>query len=197
MTNMKAILTSSDREIIDALQQSGPERRLAEEKLFKEYVYFIHKATYKYSLPEEDAFDAYSDTILSAIQTIARRDFEERSSLKTWLSRIFHNKCVDLVRKRTTNKYSVHQTSAVTDYMLEFSDTAKTVVQKLVDRADLDVLREKLDQLGTNCRQMLLLSADGFTDQQIAQELGYKTADVAKTSRLRCLEKLKHLYKAR
>jgi len=42
---------------------------------------------------------------------------------------------------------------------------------------------------------MLQQWAEGFSDKEIAVSLNYKNADVAKTSRLRCLEKLKKLYK--
>jgi RNA polymerase sigma-70 factor (ECF subfamily) len=41
---------------------------------------------------------------------------------------------------------------------------------------------------------MLLLWADGYSDKDIAGLMEYKTPDVVKTTRLRCLEKLKQLY---
>ena len=36
--------------------------------------------------------------------------------------------------------------------------------------------------------------ADGYNDKEIATAMEYKTADVVKTSRLRCLDKLRQLY---
>jgi RNA polymerase sigma-70 factor (ECF subfamily) len=48
-----------------------------------------------------------------------------------------------------------------------------------------------LDVLGDKCRQILLLFEDGFTDREIALELSYNSAAVAKTTRIRCIEKLK------
>ena len=70
----------------------------------------------KYTITQEDAFDAYSDTILAAIGKISERRFEGRSSLKTWLFQIFHNKCVDLIRKNSTHKNRVHKTQEVSGY---------------------------------------------------------------------------------
>ena len=148
----------------------------------------------KYSFTEEDAFDVYSDTILSAIEKITAGLFEGRSSLKTWLYRIFHNKCVDQVRKITTNKYKVHRTAIVSDMLLHLSDSAKSVLQKLVDRSDFDLLKKKLNELGDNCRKLLTLFADGYSDKEIAISMEYKTAEVVKTSRLRCLDKLRQSY---
>jgi len=144
---------------------------------------------------EEDGFDLYSDTILSAIEKIANGSFQGRSSLKTWLYSIFHNKYVDLLRKKTTNKSSIHQTLSISDMLLQVSDQSKTIVQRLVDKTDWEILRDRLVQVGENCRQMLMLWADGYSDKDIAGLMEYKTSDVVKTSRLRCLEKLKLLYR--
>ena len=191
----KPTLSTDEREIIDSITQNGAGRKKGEERLFNRYAYFIKEATYKYSLSEEDAFDLYSDTIISAIEKIASGSFQGRSSLKTWLYSIFHNKYVDFLRKKTTNKSSVHQTLSISDPLLQVSDPSKTIVQKLVDKTDWEILRERLVQVGESCRQMLLLWADGYSDKDIAGLMEYKTSDVVKTSRLRCLEKLKQLYR--
>ena len=97
----KPTLSTDEREIIDSIAQNGVERKKGEERLFNRYAYFIKEAVYKYSVSEEDGFDLYSDTILSAIEKIANGSFQGRSSLKTWLYSIFHNKYVDLLRKKT------------------------------------------------------------------------------------------------
>jgi hypothetical protein len=48
--------------------------------------------------------------------------------------------------------------------------------------------------LGESCRKLLALFADGFSDQEIAVAMEYKTAEVVKTSRLRCIDKLRQSY---
>ena len=42
----------------------------------------------------------------------------------------------------------------------------------------------------TSCISLI----QGFSDKEIAAVMKYKSPDVVKTSRLRCLEKLRHLY---
>ena len=188
------LLNATDEDLITHLQQDPHLKRKAEDALFSRYVYFIKEGMNKYSLSEEEAFDAYSDTILYAIGSIAGNIFEKKSSLKTYLYRIFTNKCVDLIRKKTTNKNSIHQTASITDMLLKIADTARTVVQQLIEKTDMDTLASRLKQLGDKCKQMLALYADGYTDKEIAAALDYKTADVIKTSRLRCIEKLRQAY---
>ena len=185
----------SDLEIINNLQRDGLERRKAEDVLFTRYAYFIEQAMHKYSFAEPDAFDIYSDTILSAIIKIIDRSFEGRSTLKTWLFQIFHNKCVDLIRKKTTNKSSVNRTISIPEVLTQVADSSKTVIQQMMDLTDKETIRQKLSELGDSCRKMLWQWAEGYSDKEIAAALDYKTADVVKTSRLRCLEKLRQLYK--
>jgi len=195
MNNARGSLSSTDQQLIEHLRQDGVIKRKGEEQLFNTYAYFIREGMHKYSLSEDEAFDAYADTILSAIGNIQKGSFEGRSSLKTWLYQVFYNKCVDLLRKRSTNKNSVYQTASISDMLLQLSDTGKSVVQKLIDKSDWDFLKQKLNELGDTCRQLLTLSADGYSDKEISTLMEYKTADVVKTSRLRCLEKLRQLYK--
>jgi RNA polymerase sigma factor (sigma-70 family) len=188
-------LYHTDRDIIHNLLQDNGNRRKAEESLFNAYAYFIKEGARKYRLAEDEAFDAYSDTVLSAIDKITNGSFEGRSSLKTWLYQIFHNKCVDLLRKKTTNKSSIHQTASITELLYQLSDNSKSVIQQLVEQSDIGLLRQRLTELGDPCRNLLHLSADGYSDKEIAASMSYKTADVVKTSRLRCLERLRQLYK--
>jgi RNA polymerase sigma factor (sigma-70 family) len=195
MSTSQNFLHNNDQAIINSLQQTGSERRKGEDQLFSTYNYFIREGMFKYSLQEEDAFDAYSDSVLSAIKKITEGSFEGRSSIKTWLFQIFQNKCVDLLRRKTTNKNSIHKTASVSEILYQLSDASKTIIQQLVEKSDWDLLKKRVNELGEKCRELLMLSADGYSDKDISAQLAYKSADVVKTSRLRCLEKLRQMYK--
>lgn len=190
----KVTLLANDNEMMRVIKENNIARREAENQLFNQYSYFIKDGMKKYSLAEEDAFTAYSDTILQTLDNITGLLFEQRSSLKTYLYRIFKNKCVDLIRKKTTNKRSIYQTAPLSEMMNMIADRAKNVIQQLIDKNDFDLLKTRLNELGENCRKLLLFFADGYNDKEIALFMEYKSADVVKTSRLRCLEKLRGLY---
>ncbi len=185
----------TDQELIEQLRQSGIDKRRSEEQLFNRFSYFVREGMTKHTLSEDESFSAYSDTILAALENIRNTHFQARASLKTYLYQIFHNKCVDLLRKRTTNKNTVHRHEYISDSLMLLSDTARSVVQKLIDKADWDLLKEKLKELEDKCRQLLMFWGENYSDKEIASLLNYKTADVVKTSRLRCLERLRKLYK--
>ncbi len=181
----------SDSEIIAGLKSGYKSRIQQEKRLYTEYSYFIKEAGKKYNLVEDDCFSAYSDAVLAVLQNIAMDRFDGRSSLKTYLYQIFSNKCIDLVRKNATNKQQVHQTMAIPELLGQLPDAARSVVERLIsDQVFLD-LKSQLNKIGQKCKDILMLFEDGLTDREIAVELSYNNAAVAKTTRLRCLDKLR------
>lgn len=183
-----------DLEIIGQLRGEGLERRRGEERLFSEYAYFIREGVRKHRLSDEQAFDAYSDSVLAAVESISSGTFKGDSSLKSYLYKIFHNKCVDLFRKNTTNKNVINRTNPINEELLRFSDRSRSILQALIDKTDWKILKARVAQLGEDCNKMLLLWAESYSDREIAVVMEYKTASVVKTSRLRCLAKLRQLY---
>jgi RNA polymerase sigma factor (sigma-70 family) len=195
MQSFNATLIDNDFEIIQNLKLGGTMRERAVDVLYKKYAYAINQGVHKRNLLEEEAFDAYTDTILSTVDSVIKESFESRSSLKTYLLTIFDHKCVDIIRKKTTNKMSVHRTADIELMTDVLPDAVKTVLQKLIEEADYGKLHAQLELLGEKCKQLLNLFAQDYPDKEIAKIAGYKTGEVAKTSRIRCLEKLRQLYK--
>jgi DNA-directed RNA polymerase specialized sigma24 family protein len=185
---------SNDKDIIDGLMQGGTIKRKAEDTLFTRYMYFIEVGQTKYSLNEDDLFTAYSNTVLKTIDNIIIHAFEGRSSLKTYMHTIFHNNCVDLIRKNSSTKYSVNKAEPFTDVFNNLSDTAQSVMQVMIERTDMDLLKKNIQDLGNKCKELLELFLDGHPDAYAAKELSYSSADVVRTSRGRCIDKLRQLY---
>lgn len=185
-----------DDAILQGIRAGNTQRRLYENKLYEKYHYLIKQARFKHKLSEDDAASAYSDAILTVIEHIVTGRFEGHSELKTYLYQIFSNKCVDAIRKITTNKSEVHHnTVGLEDALGWLPDESQSVVRKLIAESEVEHLRQRLRELGDKCREMILAWGEGFSDEEIAQTMGYNTAAVAKTSRLRCLEKLKEKYR--
>jgi RNA polymerase sigma-70 factor (ECF subfamily) len=186
-----------EQEILDKLRSSsGIIKMKGEEQLYKKYSYFINVGANKYSLPEDSISDAYSDAILAAIESIVNYSFHEKSSLKTFLFQIFQNKCIDVLRKKTTRKNSVHRTAAIDSARMDVPDPSQTVLDKLIERAEIDSLNRQLKNLCEKRQRLLLLSAEGYTDKEIAEEMNFKTRFVVKTCRLRCIHSLRKLKNA-
>ena len=184
-----------DADVIAGIQAGGRTRTSVENRLYESYLFFIREGIRKHRLDEEDCVSAYDDTIMAGIGHISTGQFKGQSKLETYLYQIFSNKCVDLVRKKTTNKEQVHNGVSIDDTLLQLPDPARTMVQQLITQSDAEQLHQHLQAIGDKCHQMLMAWAEGYSDEEIAHQMNYNTASVAKTSRLRCLEKLRESYK--
>lgn len=185
----------SDAELMAGIRAGGTQRRLYENKLYLKYQHFIAEGVRKHRLTEDDCASAYSDTILAVFDNISNGRFEGRSELKTYITQIFNNKCVDAIRKKTTNRSSVHDAYSLDDALMQLPDESRSIVQMLIAQSDVEKLQRHLRDLGDKCRSMILSWGEGYSDDEIAQTMGYNSAAVAKTSRLRCLEKLREQYR--
>lgn len=184
--------TLDENNIISGLQEGGTQRRLFERKLYEHFFYLIKQGVWKYGLSEDICASAYSDTIISLIENIVSRRFEGKSSLKSYTYQIFMNKCVDEMRKKTTNKGRIsYEAKEIDSFITNLPDGARDIVQQMIDRSDQSLLMQKLKELGEKCRELLLLFEDGYSDNEIAHQMQYNSAQVVKTTRLRCLEKLR------
>ncbi len=184
-------LLHQDSDILFGLKAGYKQRTAYEKILYNQYAYFIDEGCRKQSINYDESFSAYSDAVLSAIHNIINNHFDGRSSIKTYLYQIFSNKCIDLVRKNTTNKHQVHKTMPVPEMMNQLPDSTRTSIERLMHNELKAKIRTQLGTIGKKCKELLLMFEDGLTDKEIAQELSYNNAAVVKTTRLRCLEKLR------
>ena len=78
---------------------------------------------------------------------------------------------------------------------MQLPDESRSIVQQLIGQSDVENLHRYLRELGEKCRTMILSWGEGYSDDEIAQTMGYNSPAVAKTSRLRCLEKLRDRFR--
>ncbi|MEM7374718.1 MAG: sigma-70 family RNA polymerase sigma factor [Bacteroidota bacterium] len=175
----------SDRDIIDAIKAGGRHKEYAIQWLMEEYGKFMHKIQKKYGLTEEGVQDAYTDAIIGLIQQIEKESFRGESKLSTFFYRIFSNKGVDLFRKNSTKRINT-----VVD-MPPIEDPSKNILSLLDIEDEIQNLNGFLDNMGDNCKQILLdWGFWGYGMAEIAERAGLKNADQAKRQKYRCLQKL-------
>jgi len=180
--------------LLAGLQSGGIQRRTAERKLYEHFFYLIGHGTHKHALRPDECASAYSDTIIAVINDVVYGRFKGGSSLKTYIYQVFSNKCVDAVRKKTTQKRRVHNDTVESETLLgRLSDNARNVVEKLIAQEDRSFIMQKIKALDEKCRQILLLFEEKVSDKEAAQILKYASAGVVKTTRHRCLEKLRKM----
>ena len=192
---MPLIVDPSETTLITNLHQAGIARQRAERELYEKYFYLIKIGARQYGLDLDTSSTVYSDTIISLITNLLLNQFQSRSSLKSYVHQIFMNKCVDAVRKRTTKKSAVdYRTTEIEALVNILPDKARSAVQQMIEGTDHELLYRLVGELGEKCRQLLMLFEDGYDDKEIATQMAYNSSDVVKTTRLRCLEKLREKY---
>jgi RNA polymerase sigma factor (sigma-70 family) len=184
-----------DQEIISGLHDDIHRRQIFEKELYSKYVYFIREGISHYHLTYDDSFSAYSDAVLTVVHNVQDQTFAQRSSIKTYLYKIFSNKCIDLVRKNTSGKGKVNQSAAAPELLVQMPDKVRSVIESLIEDQRIQALRQNIEKIGEKCKQILLLFQDGYSDREIAELTGYNNASVAKVSRLRCLDKIREKMK--
>ena len=185
-------MQSQDTTIIQGLKGNERERLAQENILYLENEYLIlREGCNKHRLTYDESISAYHDALQSVIQNIINDRFDGNSSIKTYFFKIFSHKCIDQIRKNTTNKSGVHNTAPLPELIDQLPDSAKTIIEGMINRELKERVKEQLKALGDKCKEILLLYEDGLTDKEIAEELSYNNAAVAKTTRLRCLDKLR------
>lgn len=181
----------SDQELIDGLTGPAIQAERFEYSLFRKYAYFIRSRPRKYGLSEEEAADCYTEAFLAVVSHIKSRQFRGESSIKTYLSRIYRNKCVDQFRKNTTGKMSW------VDEFPDLPDESKDVLRELYGQEAWLEVTEALSEIGEKCEELLLHSAKGYSPAELAEAFGFKTPRSASTQRYKCLEKLKQVLMTR
>lgn len=180
-----------NHEIIEGLKMGYKQRVSSEKLLYQRYSYFIGEGCRKYRLSYEDCFSAYSDTVLAVIHNIVSGKFEEKASLKTYLFRVFSNKCIDLLRNTSINKQQVNKNTPSDDFLNALPDKARSALETLMDRYKQSTVFQYLETIGEKCKEILLYFEDGYSDKEIAELLAYQNAAVVKTTRHRCIEKMR------
>jgi len=191
LTTFKRKLKILDKTLIEGLKTVGIERQRFENYLYDNHSYLVKVGMQKYNLPESEALTAYTNTILAVIKNIETEQFKGTSTIKTYLTGIFYRRCVDLGRKKTTNKENL----LPIDDFFNISDTVKGVLEQLILKERVEELTFKIQQLGEKCQNILGKWAGGYSDKEIASigALELNSAATVKTTRHRCLRKLKAL----
>ena len=170
----------SDDELVRIAKLQLPYVTAAYEALFHRYHQKLTQICYRYLKSAEEAEETVSDTLLIMFNKLVQ--FEERSSLKTWLYKIAHNQALTRLRRKQAE-------------YLEFDDALPELEQKQgignedASQEQLE-LNRLLDLLTLEERSIVVFRMTGNLDfAEIAQVVDQKLSTV-KMRYKRALEKM-------
>lgn len=151
------------------------------EHYIEQYGDYLYRIAFIYMKDQQTAEEVVQDVFMKLYET---QQFEQKSSMKTYLTRITINMCYDYLRKWKARK------NKLLDYVLKRERAAEQVVIALSER---DEIVESVLKLPLKYREVILLYYyDDLSTIEVAQLLKIPESTVA-TRLQRGRQKLKEL----
>jgi RNA polymerase sigma factor (sigma-70 family) len=160
---------------------------------------FIIKYVYKEFFPtirflvksntgfDEDAEDIFQEALFIVLKKLQDEEFELSSSFLTYLYSISRN----LWLQRLKRKRQAYQNQDDLERYLSGRDAS--VDSHYEEHEKYKLFQEYFDKMSPDCQRLMKLFLSKMSLREIAEEMGYKSEDYAKTKKYLCKESLKKL----
>ncbi len=145
-------------------------------KAFDELIEKYEKTAYNIALRmlknPEDAMDVSQEAFIKVFKSIKTFNFE--SAFSTWLYRIVTNTCLDFLRKRNSNIYSIDNPIQTEDGEIErdIPDEALSPEELLEKKLTKEMVNSAINKLEENHRTVIILrDIQGFSYEEISKIL--------------------------
>ena len=166
------LITNTEEEIIQKILNG--EMALFE-VLIRRYNSILYKIARSYDFDHEAAKDLLQDTHIAAYQNL--KNFEGRSSYKTWIAKIMVNKCLYKL-SYGSGKY---ETSQIVDENSQpmFSSKKQSTEAKVLNRELSNILEKSLEKIPVHYRTVFILrEAEGLSIAETAEMLNITPVNV-------------------
>lgn len=145
-------------------------------KAFDELIEKYEKTAYNIALKmlknPEDAMDVSQEAFIKVFKSIKTFNFE--SAFSTWLYRIVTNTCLDFLRKKNNNVYSIDNPIHTDDGEIErdIPDDSDTPEEALEKKLTKELVSNSIDKLDQNHKVVIILrDIQGFSYEEISNIL--------------------------
>ena len=138
----------------------------------------------RYGANAADFEEVFHTTLMQFVKTVIKNtDIQINTSLYAYLAGI--SKYTWLNKAKKENRIRTEQMDDQFDLT---SDT--TPESLLLDQSKVNVLQGLLERLGKNCKEVLMYWANGYSMNEIADLMGYKSDKMAKKKKYKCFKEL-------
>ncbi|TNE67500.1 MAG: sigma-70 family RNA polymerase sigma factor [Bacteroidetes bacterium] len=178
----------TDDYLIEEIRAGGSRQEKGIRHLYEQFFYIAQTSQQKFRpLQQDEVFSAYNAAIIALRKQVVNGVFRGDSALSTYLTRIFTNKCIDLLRQRKGA-----QLTADLEYATEVKDETPNALVQLVQSDQIEQIQEFLQRIGDICKQILLDSEYyGYSAEEIAERIGFSNAASVNSKKYTCLQKLR------
>ena len=179
-------LNFTEEEIINGIVSSSEKKNNEVFKFFyKEYFPLISHFIIKNSGTEKDAEDLFQDTIIVFYKKLKHGNLTLSCSVKTYL----YSVCRNLWLKRLKDCKNISPVK-IEDLDIP-ADIDEDPGQQIDDKNRSETLEKLFEKLGDRCKKILLyFYYRKLAMEEIQKEFGYKSVQVAKNEKYKCMKKL-------
>lgn len=126
-------------------------------KLMAKYHDAIHNFIYRMVHDREQVEDLTQEAFIKAFSSL--KNFNEEFAFSTWLYKIATNNCIDYIRKKKLQMYSIDKPieSKDSDFTFELPDESYEADQELITDQRTVMLRRAIDRLPEKYRRVIYL----------------------------------------
>jgi RNA polymerase sigma-70 factor (ECF subfamily) len=145
---------------------------LAYKRLMQKYHDAIFNFIFRMVHDREQVEDLTQEAFIKAFSSL--KSFNEEYAFSTWLYKIATNNCIDYIRKRKLQMYSINKPieSRDSDFTFELPDESYEADRELIDDQRARMLKEAIEQLPDKYRRVIhLRHVDEKSYEEIAAML--------------------------
>jgi RNA polymerase sigma factor (sigma-70 family) len=176
----------TDAEMTDAIRRGGAARETALRDLYLRPG--LREAVYRQVLDQggtrDDAQDIFQESLVLLDRNVREGRFEGKSTLSTYFVAIA--KWRWLTVRRQQGRYTELQAS-------QYDGEVESVEHETLRTEHRELLQAALAELGGRCKELLTLYQLEYSMREIAEQMAYENADVAKKEAFRCRQRLREL----
>jgi RNA polymerase sigma factor (sigma-70 family) len=141
-------------------------------RLMTKYRQLIYNLIFRMIRNKEDVEDLTQEAFIKAFNSLDK--FDKQFSFSTWLFKIATNNCIDYLRKKKLNTFSIDKEigSEDDDYQFEIPDSERTPDKNLMENERKKILEEAIENLPNKYKSVILLRHRDEKDyEEIAKKL--------------------------
>ncbi len=148
------------------------------EKLYNQYNVLVYNLALNYLQNIEDAEEITQDVFIQINNSLS--NFQEKSSLKTWIYRITINKCLDFIKHKNSQKrFFIFGKKSQNEFEISNVSNFEHPGILLENKEKSKLLFEIINELGENQKTAFLLSkVDGLSNPEIAEIMKLSVSSV-------------------
>lgn len=144
----------------------------AYERLMYKYRQLIYNLIFRMIRNKEDVEDLTQEAFIKAFNSLEK--FDKQFSFSTWLFKIATNNCIDYLRKKKLNTFSIDKEIGTDDdeFQFEIPDTERIPDKNLLDKERKKILEEAIENLPGKYKSVILMRHRDEKDyEEIAKKL--------------------------